>query len=151
MKELTTKQRLFVEAYLANPNATEAALKAGYSKKTAYSQGQRLLKNVEIAARLEKRLDEAAMSADEVLKELALIAKCDWQEFVEVRRDKFGDVIDASLKLGDKIKALELIGKHHKLFTDKQEITGKDGADLMPKQFQVVVVNNDRTSDTYQD
>lgn len=128
---LTTRKRLFAENYLANANATEAAIKAGYSKKTARSQGQRLLTDVDIRALVEKRVESAAMSANEVLEELALIAKCDWQDFVEVRRDKFGDVIDASLKLSDKIKALELLGKHHKLFTDKTEHSGEVGIRLV--------------------
>jgi phage terminase small subunit len=129
--ELTTKQRLFVEAYLANPNATDAAIKAGYSKKTARSQGQRLLTKVDIAKMVETRVDSAAMTANEVLQELSEIAKCDWQDFVEIRRDRHGDVIDATLKLSDKIKALELIGKHHKLFTEKHELTGKDGGAIV--------------------
>lgn len=124
---MTTKQRLFVEAYLADPNATQAAIKAGYSQKTAASQGERLLRNVEIRAAVEKRVAEAAMSADEVLQELADIARADWREFLEIRRDKDGDVIDATFRLTDKLKALELVGKHHKLFTDKTELTGKDG------------------------
>lgn len=129
-RSLTTKQRLFVEAYLVNPNATEAAIKAGYSEKTAYSQGQRLLKNVEIAESLQARVEEAAMSANEVLKELTDIGRADWREFVEIRYDKDGKVIDATLRLGDKIKSLELIGKYHKLFTDKTEVTGKDGGPI---------------------
>lgn len=130
MSELTPKQRLFVEFYLANPNATEAAIKAGYSKKTAYSQGQRLLKKVEIQKLVENRVEDVAMGADEVLQELADIARADWQDFLEIRRDKHGDVIDASLKLSDKIKALELIGKHHKLFTEKIEQSGPNGGPI---------------------
>lgn len=108
--KLTTKQRLFVEAYLANPNATQAAIKAGYSEKTAYSQGQRLLKNVEIAKLIGERVESVVMSADEVLTELAAIAKGGYSTYK-----------------GDKLKALELVGKHHKLFTDKTELTGANG------------------------
>ena len=121
--KLTTKQRLFVEAYLVSANATEAARKAGYkgNDNTLKQVGSENLAKPYIRDLVEKRVDDAAMSANEVLQELALIAKCDWQDFVEVRRDKFGDVIDASLKLSDKLKALELIGKHHKLFTDRIE------------------------------
>jgi len=54
--EMTARQRAFVEAY--TDNATEAAIKAGYSPKTAYSQGQRLLKNVEIAQAIRERENE---------------------------------------------------------------------------------------------
>lgn len=127
---LTPKKQLFVEFYLANPNATQAAIKAGYSEKTAKSQGQRLLTDVDIRALVGKRLDEAAMSADEVLHELAAIAREDWKEFLEIRRDKDGEIIDATFRLTDKLKALELVGKHHKLFTDKVENTGKDGGPI---------------------
>lgn len=55
-KKLTQKQRSFVNHYLKNGfNATQAAISAGYSKNTSYSQGQRLLKNVEIKEELENR------------------------------------------------------------------------------------------------
>jgi phage terminase small subunit len=111
--KLTTKQRLFVEAYLAKPNATEAARRAGYSEKTAYSQGQRLLKNVEIQKMVEGRIEEAGMTADEILNELAEIASGDY-----------------TLYRGDKVKSLELLGKYRKLFTDKVETTGKDGGPI---------------------
>ncbi len=47
---LTPKQARFVEEYLVDLNATQAAIRAGYSAKTAYSQGERLLRNVEVAA-----------------------------------------------------------------------------------------------------
>ena len=49
---MTDKQELFCQEYLKEMNATQAAIKAGYSEKTAYSQGQRLLKNVEIKSRI---------------------------------------------------------------------------------------------------
>jgi hypothetical protein len=65
-----------------------------------------------------------------VLSELADIAKADWREFVEIRYDKDGKMIDATLRLTDKIKALELVGKHHKLFTDKIEHGGKIGIEV---------------------
>jgi phage terminase small subunit len=54
-------QRRFVEAYLLKPNATQAAIKAGYSAKTAASQGERLLRNVEVQAELNRH---RAASAD---------------------------------------------------------------------------------------
>lgn len=113
--KLTTKQRLFVEAYLAMPNATEAARTAGYKGNdvTLGAVGHENLKKPQIAALLQQRIDKAVMSADEVLSELAKIAKGDHATYKS-----------------DKLKALELVGKHHKLFTDKTEITGKDGGPI---------------------
>jgi phage terminase small subunit len=108
MAELNHKQQLFVEAYLgvANGNATEAARIAGY--KQPHSQGPRLLENVEIASRVAARVDDAAMTADAVLSELAAVARIKW---------------DADPKaVQNKVRALELLGKHHKLFTEKQEV-----------------------------
>lgn len=125
-KKLTTKQKLFVEYYLANPNATQAAIKAGYSEKTAKSQGQRLLTNVDIANRVSQRVETAVMSADEVLLELSNIAKSAWEHHFEYQTLD-GEIVRINVKLADKIKTLDLLGKYHKLFTEKQEITGKDG------------------------
>ena len=123
MSELTTKQRLFVEAYLANPNATEAARKAGYAgnDKTLSVVGAENLAKPCIAALIEKRVESAAMSADEVLSELSGIARGDYFEYK-----------------GDKIKALELVGKYHKLFTDKKEIDF-NVADLSDEELDAVL------------
>jgi phage terminase small subunit len=70
-KKLTRRQRVFIDEYLKCFNATKAAIAAGYSEKTAYSIGQRLLKNVEIKAAVDARLQENHMSADEALGILA--------------------------------------------------------------------------------
>ncbi len=60
---LTPKQARFVEEYLIDLNATQAAIRAGYSKKTAYSQGQRLLKKVEVAAYIQAAQIEVSRRA----------------------------------------------------------------------------------------
>lgn len=134
--ELTNQQKMFVEAYLANgSNATKAAISAGYSEKTAYSSGNRLLKIPKIQAHIDQRVSDVAMTANEVLAELAAIAREDWKEFLEVRRDKDGEVIDATFRLTDKLKALELVGKHHKLFTDRHELSAPGGQPLFPKDI----------------
>lgn len=104
--DLTGKRKLFVEAYLANPNATEAAKRAGYSEKTARSQGQRLLTNVDIQQALTVRVEEAIITADEILTGVKAIA-------LNAARD------------GDKLKAYELLGKHLAMWTDKTEHSGE--------------------------
>jgi len=71
---LTPKQQRFVEEYLVDLNATQAAIRAGYSPKTAYSQGERLLRHVDVAAAVEARKAELAkrtrISAEEVIEGL---------------------------------------------------------------------------------
>lgn len=77
MSGLNPKQAQFVREYLIDLNATQAAKRAGYSEKTAYAQGQRLLKHAEVAAALSeaqaKRAERTEISADRVLHELAKI------------------------------------------------------------------------------
>ena len=103
MSQLNDRQRLFVEAYLTEANATKAAVRAGYSKKTAYAQGARLLKKAEIQAALEKRVENAVITADEVLQGIRGIA-------LEGERE------------ADRLRAFELLGKHLALFTEKQDV-----------------------------
>jgi len=125
--ELTQRQRLFVEAFIgsAQGNAREAARMAGYSgDDNALSQrGYELVRIPKIAELIGVRVEEAVMRANEVLSELSLIAKADWQNFLEIRRDREGETIAATLKLSDKIKALELVGKYHKLFSDRVDLS----------------------------
>lgn len=139
---ITPKKQLFIEAYLTNPNATRAAIAAGYSEKTARSQGQRLLTDVDIQRAVGKRLEQAVMSANEVLTELTAIATADWQDFVEIKHDKEGRVIDAVLILKDKLKALELVGKYHKLFTDRQEINNTATTTKALEAFHIWIEKN---------
>jgi phage terminase small subunit len=81
---LTNKQRVFVEEYLSCWNATEAALRAGYSERSARAQGSRLLTNDDISAEVERRLAEKKMTADEALTLLADMARGDIGEFMDV-------------------------------------------------------------------
>lgn len=75
---LNAKQARFVREYLIDLNATQAAIRSGYSEQTAYSQGQRLLNHVEVASGIEagmaKRAARTEVTADRVLSELAKIA-----------------------------------------------------------------------------
>lgn len=144
---LTAKQQAFVEHYLQCWNASRAARLAGYSEKTAYSQGARLLKNVEVQAAISARLDELKMSADEVLLRLADQARATMDDFLDPERKdvdlaraaergklhlvkKFsrstGKVETVSIELYDAQAALVQLGRHHKLFTDRTEIPGLD-------------------------
>lgn len=126
---LTPKQQTFVDEYLVDLNATQAAIRAGYSKKTARSQGERMLTNVDVAAAIQKgfqeRSERTQITAEKVLLELAVIAFADLQQLA-----------DMGGRISDKLKALELIGKHLGMFTEKVEnkVTGPDGG---PVQYDI--------------
>jgi phage terminase small subunit len=86
---MTLKQRLFVKEYLVDLNATRAAIKAGYSQKTAYSHGQRLLKNVEVRAAIQKRVDKIFerldASAEHIIRELACVGFARMSDYIRVQ------------------------------------------------------------------
>jgi phage terminase small subunit len=83
---LTAKQQRFVEEYLVDLNATQAANRAGYSPATAYSQGQRLLKNAEVAAAVaaaqQERSERIEITQDMVIRELAKIGFADMRKLL---------------------------------------------------------------------
>jgi len=87
---LNPQQARFVEEYLVDLNATQAAIRAGYSVRTAYSQGQRLLKHVEVRRAIDKamsaRSQRVQVTADDVLRELWDIAQADPNDLIEYRR-----------------------------------------------------------------
>lgn len=106
---LTEKQKRFCEEYLIDLNATQAALRAGYSKKTSDRIASENLRKLEVQEYLKKlmaeRSERTEITADNVLKELEKVA--------------FADV---EISGREKIKALELIGKHLGLFTDQNKL-----------------------------
>ncbi len=82
---LNARQELFALEYLKDLNATQAAIRAGYSPKTAGSQAERLLKHVEIAARVqrakEERIERVKVEADDVLRELLICVRSDIEHY----------------------------------------------------------------------
>ena len=86
---MNAKQQRFVDEYLIDLNATQAAIRAGYSVESAYSQGQRLLKKAEVAAALETamaaRAKRTEITADMVLQELAKLGFSDIRRAVQWR------------------------------------------------------------------
>lgn len=89
---LSNKRLAFVNEYLRDFNATQAAIRAGYSPKSAYSIGQENLKIPEISAYISARVEEKAMSADEALTRLADIARGDMGDFLDI--GSMGFIID---------------------------------------------------------
>ena len=139
--KLTDKQKRFVDEYQVDLNATAAAKRAGYSEKTAYSMGQRLLKKVEIQAAIQKRQaklrGKLEITQERVLEELAAIAFANGTDFASINRNGLVRLVPTDdlpedkkkavasikegqygteVKLHDKVKALELLGKHLGVF-----------------------------------
>lgn len=151
---LGVKQARFVAEYLKDLNATQAAIRAGYSVGTAHVQGPRLLSNVrvraEIDAALKRRAERVEVRADDILRELLRLATVDiGQAFnvdgtlkpiheipEDVRRAMSGVEVEEfdhddgptgrvrKVKFWDKTRGLELLGKHLKLFVDRVEHSG---------------------------
>lgn len=125
MKKLTQKQQRFVDEYIISGNATQAAIRAGYSKKTARFVGAENLTKPNIKDELEKRNAEIksqkTMDMQEVMERLAAIAR---GETVEQQVTNKGTVVEVEPKTSDQIRAMELIGKRYGAWTDKKEVTG---------------------------
>lgn len=94
--ELTPKQEMFIAEYLIDLNGTRAAIASGYSAKTAESQASRLLSNVKVAAviaeRQEKRLAKLEITAERVLREIALMGFCNMLDYVTIGKDGQADI-----------------------------------------------------------
>lgn len=97
--KLTDKQKVFIDEYLKCFNTAKAARKAGYSERSAYSQGWENMRKPEIKAAIEARLDEVHMSANEALKLQADIARGDMGDFLDTEGIGFSlDLSDAKEK-----------------------------------------------------
>lgn len=148
MAKLTNKQKKFIDEYLVDLNATQAAVRAGYSPDTAGSIGAENLKKPEIKSRIDKAMAERSrrtgINQDRVLQELARIGFAKITDVVdpetaEIRTDASDDDLaciqsikikpnefgtEREVKLYDKKSALVDLGKHLGLFKDKVELTG---------------------------
>ena len=148
--KLTPKQAKFVNEYLIDNNATQAAIRAGYSSSTARQIGAENLTKPVIESAIETALNAQAertqITADRVLAEIAKLAFYNPQDFIgEDGQPKKIDELDADaaaaikeievsqvsgmtiskLKLADKGQNLERLGKHFKLFTDRLDMSGE--------------------------
>lgn len=149
-QRLTLKQQRFINAYLgeAKGNATQAARLAGYSgdDHALRVQGARTLANASVRAHVDEVLQAEALSAAEVLRELTAVATAPTEHFMTVVRgpevdEETGEEIapmQVRLDYGSKVKSLELLGKFHKLFTDKIDHTG----DLVIREYVGVPVED---------
>ena len=149
MAKLTAKQKRFVEEYLIDLNATQAAIRAGYSPNSARDIGSENLTKPHIRARVDEALAERSkrtgINADRVVRELARIAfvnaadvinfdtatlsenasEDDTAAIASVKVKTIptdaGEGVEREIRMCDKLKALELLGKHLGMFNNDPE------------------------------
>ena len=116
-KELSPRQMRFASEYLIDCNATQAAIRAGYSEKGASVQGTRLLANANVRAKID-RLQE--------LKENRVEVTQDWivEQLVEVHGESMKRSAHGAFHPGAANKSLELLGKHTGMFREERQGTG---------------------------
>lgn len=149
MAKLTEKQQRFVDEYLIDLNATQAAIRAGYSVKTADKQGYQLLEKTRVSEAISEKMAERSrrigVNQDRVVQELARIAFVRMTDVVEpdgrIKDDACGDdlsciesirykqsdtdtgsSVEREVRISPKMKALELLGKHLGMWNDKLDV-----------------------------
>lgn len=148
-RQLSEQRQRFVDEYLIDLNGTQAAIRAGYSVKTAQEQASRLLSNVMVQEAISKKMAERSkrtgVNQDRVVLELAKIAFVRMTDVVDsngrIRGDasdddlsciesikykesdnEFGGSVEREVKIASKMKALELLGKHLGMWNDKLDV-----------------------------
>jgi len=147
---LTAKQQKFADEYLIDLNATQAAIRAGYSPKSAGTNADKLLKNTKIRAYIEARMAEhsrrTGVTQERIIRELARIAFLDPTQLVNMDTAELlenaaaddraaiasvkvktiptpeGTGLEREVRFADKIKALELLGKRFGMWIDRQRV-----------------------------
>lgn len=128
---MNNKQKAFIEEYLKDLNATQAAIRAGYSKKTARSQGQRLLTKVDIQKEIKKLQEEISNENIATVKDieefLTRVMNGEINEEVVVtigtgEGRSYADKVDKQVAVKDRVRAAELLGKRYQMFTDKVDL-----------------------------
>ena len=155
---LSAKRRAFVEEYIVDFNATQAAIRAGYSEKTAYSIGWENLRIPEIADDIERRISELALGKHETLIRLGEQARAEYAKYIDATGGSPSIDVEAMLDDGkahliksikhtsnginiefhDAQAALVHIGRHHKLFTDKSEVK-LDIGDMSDDELRAII------------
>ena len=140
---MNTRQRKFCDEYLISGNATDAAIKAGYSPKTAYSMGNENLNKPELKAYIETELDKIHSAkiadAEEVMKYLTSVMRGEHTEEIPLLcGDGCQELTQKEVGAKERLKAAELIGKRYGLFTDKVGLEGT---------VPVVIMGDDQLED----
>lgn len=148
--KLTDKQQRFVDEYLIDLNATQAAIRAGYSVRTANEQGAQNLAKLSIQDAISKKMAarsrRTGVNAERVVLELAKVAFAKMTDIVDsngkIKQDaspddlaciesikykesdnEYGGSVEREVKIASKLKALELLGKHLGMWSDKFNVT----------------------------
>ena len=130
--KLNEKQKRFCEEYLIDLNATQAAIRAGYSEKTAYTIGQKLTKKSEVKAYIEEKIatlkNERTADTQEIMEYLTSVMRgeSESEEIVLKGVGKGSQKIEKIQKRPsekDKLKAAELLGKRFGMFNEKTNIS----------------------------
>lgn len=123
---MTIKQQRFADEYIISANATQAAIKAGYSKKYANTNASKLLQNTTIKSYIDERLEDLqskkVASQQEVMEYLTSVMRGQETEQTIIGVADLGqELTDIEVSTKDRIKAAELIGKRYRMWTDKVE------------------------------
>lgn len=128
MQKLTVKQQKFADEYIISGNATQAAEKAGYSKKTAKQMGTENLAKPYLRAYIDSGLkklhDEKVDTQEEIMEFLSAVRRGEVTESVATAKGVYSDV---PVTAKDRIKAAELIGKRYAMWTEKRDVTATVG------------------------
>jgi phage terminase small subunit len=140
---LTPRQQKFCDEYLISGNATDAAIKAGYSRKTAKQTGSENLAKPDLRAYIDEQLAKIHSAkiadAEEVMKYLTSVMRGEHTEQVlKLVGEGVQTVTDIDVSAKERLKAAELIGKRYGLFTDK---VGLEGA------VPVIITGDDQLED----
>ena len=128
---MTEKQKRFCDFYIETGNAKEAAIRAGYSEKTAKQIGQENLTKPDLRAYIDERLaelkNERTADAQEVLEYLTAVMRGEYKEATLIGVGEGAQaVVDIDVGAKDRLKAAELLGKRHALFTVKVDLQTGD-------------------------
>lgn len=123
---MSLKQQRFADEYIISGNATQAAVKAGYSSKYANTNASKLLQNTTIKSYIDERLAQLASdkvaTQEEVLTYLTSVMRGETQEQTLCSIGELGqEVIDIDVGAKDRIKAAELLGKRFRMWAEKVE------------------------------
>lgn len=151
-RPLTPKQSRFVNEYLVDFNATQAAIRAGYSPRTAAAQASRLFTNVKvykaIAQAVEERAKRTAIDQDWVLDRLQeVVDRC--MQAIPVCDRQGQPSGEWRFNAGGANRALEIIGKHLRMFADKVEVEqSRSVRDLSTAELMAIVVEEHNNKPT---